>query len=54
MKKKKGLRYLIKVNGKTAWEGSKPAVEIFDKIRKENPGKEVGVAIDPGKEILVA
>lgn len=51
---KKDLKYIIKVNGKAVWKGTKPTVGTFDKIRKENPNKEVGIAIDPGSEILIA
>ena len=51
---KKTFRYLIKVNGKTVWSGKEPNEGLFDKIRKENPGKEVGIAIEPGDEVLIA
>ncbi len=50
----KKFEYIIKVNGKDVWRGPNPTEELFDKIRKKNPSKEVGIAIDPGEEILIA
>lgn len=51
---KKRFEYIIKVNGKEVWRGSEPTEKLFDEIRKKNPGKEVGISIDPGYDLLVA
>ena len=50
----KRFEYIIKVDGKEVWRGLNPTTELFDEIRKKNPNKEVGIAIDPGEEILIA
>lgn len=51
---KRKFEYIIKVDGKDVWRGSDPTEKLFDEIRKKNPGKEVGIEIYPGDEILVA
>jgi len=50
----KRFEYTIKVDGKEVWKGLNPTTELFDEIRKKNPNKEVGIAVDPGEEILIA
>lgn len=50
----KKFEYVIKVAGKEVWRGLEPTEKLFDEIRKKNPKKEVGIAVDIGKEILVA
>ena len=53
-KTKKKFEYIIKVDGKEVWRGENPTVEIFDQIIKENPGKEVGISVEPGEGLLIA
>ena len=50
----KKFEYIIKVDGREVWRGTNPTEELFDEIRKKNPNKEVGVAVDIGEEILIA
>ena len=51
---KRKFEYVIKVDGKDVWHGPAPTEKLFDEIRKKNPGKEVGICVYPGDEILVA
>jgi len=51
---KRQFEYIIRVDGKEVWRGSEPTEELFDKIRKKNPSKEVGISINPGYNLLIA
>ena len=51
---KEKFEYIIKVDGKEVWRGVNPAKDLFDNIRKKYPKKEVGIAVDPGEQILIA
>lgn len=44
--------YVIKVDGKVVWVGRNPK-EIYFKIRKQNPGKEIAIAWRTKEKILV-
>ncbi len=50
---KKSFEYVIKVDGREVWRGLNPK-KIYWEIRKKNPGKEVGIGVDLGEEILIA
>lgn len=50
---KRRFEYIIKVDGKEVWRGENPT-KIYWEIRKKNPGKEVGIGVDLGEEILIA
>ncbi len=50
---KRKFEYIIKVEGKEVWRGPNPK-NMFDEVRKKNPGKEVGISVEPGEEILIA
>ena len=51
--KKRKFAYVIKIEGKEVWRGPNPKKK-FDEIREKYPGKEVGIGIDLGEEILIA
>lgn len=50
---KKKFEYAIMVEGKEVWRGLEPTEKLFDEIRKKNPGKEVGISVDPGYDLLI-
>jgi len=42
---KRKFEYIIWVGGQEDWRGSEPTEELFDKIRKKTPSKEVGISM---------
>jgi hypothetical protein len=42
---KTSFEYIIRVDGQEVWRGSEPTEELFDKIRKKTPSKEVGISM---------